>query len=156
MVSVRLIERFLTLHSSQTGLSDVPRVFSSLPPLDSLVCVGAQGEEPGQHMTLRFRVKPAHHDAAETHTHKWNPHMEIPDQRDKTEQLGGQNWAFQTRRTNRKKAQMRLKMEEPLFTDVLRHPPLCSSPLLSSRQVSWQRPTSSWQLKALHICRLVW
>lgn len=68
-----------TLHSSQAGLSAVPRVFPSLPPLDSLVCVGELGEEPGQHITLRFRVKPTHYDPhTRTHTHKWHPYMEIP------------------------------------------------------------------------------
>lgn len=48
-------EGYLTVNSSYVGLSAVPRVFSSLPPLDSLFAGGLLGEGPEQHMTLRFR-----------------------------------------------------------------------------------------------------
>lgn len=49
------MEGYLTVNSSYAGLSAVPRVFSSLPPLDSLSAGGLLGEGPEQHMTLRFR-----------------------------------------------------------------------------------------------------
>lgn len=42
------------------GLSAVPRVFSSLPPLDSVFCGGLQGEGPKQHMTAGVRGLPTH------------------------------------------------------------------------------------------------
>lgn len=82
--------------SIRGDFSAVPRVFPSLPPLDSLVCVGELGEEPGQHMTLRFRVKPTHCDTEthrNTHTHAHTHGNSL--QCDNTEQLGGQTWAFQ-------------------------------------------------------------
>lgn len=48
-------EGYLTVNSSYVGLSAVPHVFSSLPPLDSLFSGGLLGEGPEQHTTLRFR-----------------------------------------------------------------------------------------------------
>lgn len=141
--------------SIRGDFSAVPRVFPSLPPLDSLVCVGELGEEPGQHMTLRFRVKPTHCDT-ETRTHM-HTHTETPSNVTTQSNLVAKRGLFKNTTNKQQKAQTRLKMEEQLFfPGVLRHPPLCSSPLVSFRQVFWQRPTPFWQLKALHICRLVW
>lgn len=122
MALVRLIGGLPTLHSSQAGLSAVPRVFPSLPPLDSLVCVGELVEEPGQHMTLRFRVKPTHHDA-KIHTN--GTHMEIPFNVTKQSNFVAKNGLFKYAEQTAN-ARIKLKMEEQLFTDVLRHPPLCS------------------------------
>lgn len=48
-------EGYPVVNSSYMGLSAVPHVFSSLPPLDSLFSGGLLGEGPEQHMTLRFR-----------------------------------------------------------------------------------------------------
>ena len=45
----------LIVNTSYVGLSAVPLVFSSLPPLDSLFSGGLLGEGPEQHITLGFR-----------------------------------------------------------------------------------------------------
>lgn len=135
------------------GLSAVPRVFPSLPPHDSLFSVGERGEEPGQHMTLRFRG--SQQTMMQKHINRTTNGNALQHDK-KSGSMPKRAFDFQTQQNRTMSEAENQRKTQQAVSDFLRHPPVCSSQLVSSRQAFWPHPTPSSRLKALHICRLVW
>lgn len=135
------------------GLSAVPRAFSALPPLDSLVFGGLLDEGPERHTTLQFRAGCRKRTLTQTGERLLTC---------QTQSSASRN-SFSAYTSKQNKIMSEAEERKTPQTTTTRQPAVprwhslvYASQLVSSLRVFWLRLTLSAQLKALWICRLVW